>query len=295
MRTFGRSTAALAAMVACVAVGVMPGPSVAAARTSLVRQLTLTGDKTGWVAVDLPRAIAAECPGTPGCAAKAAFKVSGGAFGYFLIYENDTATRPVPSLVVVKLPKAEGGHVVAMAGGTDPRTGASIADSAVLPAGRYRLFLLTKGRGTVSVRFPELKAAAVTVRPTRSTDYRAVESAPTYAGPLAPSAWAGGITIPATGVRSHGYVFDWTHGPAAAGVVGALCLYRGDPPAGTWVPGCPAGESLVASQTTPATECCGTAYGGVVGAGDRFSFGSYYVQNGPVTAAGRFIVWVPDR
>jgi hypothetical protein len=257
--------------------------------------LTLTGDRTGWVGVELPRAIAAECPGVPSCASKAALRLSGGAFGYFLVYENDTATKPVPSLVVVKLPKAEGGHVIAMAGGTDPRTGADVADTAILPAGRYRLFLLTNGRGTVSVRFPELRSAAVTVRPSRSTGFRAVETAPQYAGPLAPSAWAGGITVPQTGIRSHGYVFDWTDGPAAAGVVGGLCLYEGDPPAGTWLPGCPNGQALMANQVMPATDCCGTAYGAVVGAGTRFSFGSFYVQNGPVTSAGRFVVWVPDR
>jgi hypothetical protein len=293
--TFGRLPVLAGISLAALAATALPGSSHAAVRPSLVRQVTVSGDRTGWTSVTLPRAVAAECPGQRTCARKAALRLSGGAFGYFLVYEKDDATQPVPSVVVVRLPKAQGGRVVAIAGGRDPRTGADVAETAVLPAGRYRLFLLTNGRGAVSVRFPELAAGAVSVRAARAAPFRAVETAPQYAGPLAPSAWAGGITVPATGVRSHGYVFDWTRGPAAAGVVGGLCLYHGAPPADTWLPGCPAGQSLMSNQMAPATECCGTAYGAVVGSGIRFSFGSYFVQNGPVTSAGRFVLWIQDR
>lgn len=295
MTTFGRLRALTAAALAALAAGSLPATSHAAARPSLGRQVSLAGDRTGWTPVSLPRPITAECPGQPSCAGGAALRLAGGAFGYFLVLEDDRARKPVPSVVVVRLPKAQGGQVMAIAGGTDPRTGASVADTGILPPGRYRMFLLTNGRGSLSVRFPELAAATVSLRSRYAISYRAVETAPTYVGPLAPSAWAGGITIPETGVRSHGYVFEWTKGPAAAGVVGALCLYDGAPPADTWLPGCPNGNSLMSNQVMPATECCGTAYGAVVGSGTRFSFGSYYVQNGPVTSAGRFVVWVPDR
>ncbi|HVF05184.1 MAG TPA: hypothetical protein VNA20_10110 [Frankiaceae bacterium] len=290
------SEGVLAALaLAALAAGSLPATSHAAARPPLVRQVSLTGDRTGWTPVSLPRPVAAECAGQPTCAAKAALRLSGGAFGYFLVYENDRALKPAPSVVVVRMPKAQGGQVIAIAGGTDPRTGSNVADTGVLPPGPYRMFLLTNGSGAMSVRFPELAAARVSLRTRHASTYRAVETAPTYVGPLAPSAWAGGITVPETGIRSHGYVFEWTKGPAAAGVVSALCLYNGAPPADTWLPGCPNGDSLMSNQLMPGTECCGTAYGAVVGAGTRFSFGSYYVQNGPVTSAGRFVVWVSDR
>jgi hypothetical protein len=295
MTAFGRLATAGAVVLAAAGLGATPAPAVAVARTSLVQQLTLTGDRTGWVGVDLPRAIVAECPGTAACAAKAALRFSGGAFGYALVYDDDAAAKAVPTVAVIRMPKSEGGRVIAMANGTDPRTGANTFDTGLLPAGRYRLFLLTNGRGGVTVRFPELRSGALTARPTRSTAYRAVETAPQYTGSLAPSAWAGGITIPETGYRSHGYAFDWTDGPVAAASVSSLCVYAGDPPQGIWAPGCPGGESVMANQLSPATGCCGTTYGSVVGGGARFSYGSYYAQAGPVSKAGRFLVWFPER
>lgn len=287
--------ASLAAVVAAASVAALPAPSDAVARPTLVRQLTLTGDRTAYLPVTLPKPVQAECSSDTSCAPKAQFRVSGGAIGLFLVYENDVAAKPVPSLIVARMPKSEGGRVIAMGGGTDPRTGAEVSETGMLPAGRYRLFLLTNGRGSVSVRFPELAPGSRALRPAKTAAFRAVEAAPTYVGPLAPSAWAGGITVPATGIRSHGYVFEWTEGPAAAGVYGGLCSYAGDPPGGVWVPGCPGGNSLLSNHVMPSTDCCGTSYGAVVGTGDRFSFGSYYVQNGPVTSAGRFIVWISDR
>jgi hypothetical protein len=293
LRWRGTCAAALAVLALSTAVV----PSTAAACASLARRLTLTGDRTGWVAVDLPRSINPYCPSDPGCAAKAALRLSDGAFGYALQYEADTATRPAPSAVVLRLPKAQGGRVVAVVSGTDPRTGSDSSETGRLPAGRYRLFLLTNGRGAVSVQFPELAGKTLAVRPGRSTAYRAAEISPDYAGPLAPSAWASGITVQSVPERSHGYAFLWTDGPAAATSLYGGCVYDGgEPPQGRWVPGCPGGQSLMANQLMPATNCCGTAYAMVVsGGGTRFSFGQYYVQGGPVTKAGMFIVWFPDR
>lgn len=270
-------------------------PSVAATRTSLVRQVTITGDRTGWVAVTLPASILADCPAVPSCVPKAALRLSGGAYGYSLVYENDTASKPVPASVVLRLPKAQGGSIMGLVSGTDPRTGINTSDTRRLPAGRYRLFLLTNGRGSVSVRFPELRIGSLATRPTRSTAVKAVEAKPDLGGPLAPSAWASGVTVDPDGVRSRGYSFAWTDGAVAVGSVMAGCVYNGAPPNGRWVPGCPGGSSLMANQLTPATNCCGTAYGIAIGGSGRFSFGQYYVQGGPVTSAGMFFVWLPER
>jgi hypothetical protein len=292
----GRRRAAGAAALAALALGTAAVPTTAATRAPLAGRLTLSGDRTGWVAVDLPRSISPYCPTDPECAAKAAFHLSGGAFGYALQYEADTASRPPPSAIVLRLPEAQGGRVTAVVSGVDPRNGASSSDTGRLPAGKYRLFLLTNGRGTVSVRFPELAARSLAVRPSRATPYRAAQLAPQYTGPLAPSAWADGITVGPVPERSHAYAFLWTDGPAAAMSLYGGCVYDGDPPGGRWVPGCPGGRSLMSNQLTPATQCCGTAYAMVVsGVDSRFGFGQYYVQGGPVTAAGMFLVWFPDR
>lgn len=270
-------------------------PSAAATRASLVRQLTISGDRTGWVAVTLPKSILPDCPAITSCAPKAALRFSGGAYGYSLVYENDTASKPVPAAVVLRLPKAQGGSVMGLVSGHDPRTGVNSSDTRRLPAGKYRLFILTNGRGSVTVRFPELGNGSLSTRSTRSTAVKAVEAKPDFVGPLAPSAWASGVTVDPGGVRSRGYSFMWTDGAVAVGSVMAGCVYDGAPPNGQWVPGCPGGSSLMANQFTPATNCCGTGYGIAIGGSDRFSFGQYYVQGGPVTKAGMYFVWLPER
>lgn len=290
-----RRQMARAAVCAGLVLAVTAFPSAAAIRPTLTRQVTVTGDRTGWVAVTLPKPIQPTCPQDPACRAKAALRFTGGAFGYALQYENDTAKRPVPNALVVRLPKAQGGDIYTVYTGTDPRNGVNISDTGILPAGRYRLFILTKGRGSVTVRFPELPSGSLSLRPTKSAPMVAEEHTPDYVGPLAPTTWASGITVEPNGRRSHGYSFMWVSGPAAAGSFWAGCVYDGDPWGGRWIPGCPFGQQLMANQIQPARDCCGTGHGHAVGGGDRFSFGQYYVQNGPITNAGMFFVWLPER
>lgn len=290
-----RRRMARTAMCAGVLLAVTAVPSAAATRYTLTRQVTLTGDRTGWVAVTLPKSIRADCPALSSCKAKAPLKFTGGAFGYVLQYENDTAKNPVPNALVARLPKAQGGEIHAIYHGTDPRTGANIGDTGILPAGRYRLFILTKGRGSVTVRFPEIASGALSTRPTRSTAMVAEEHQPDYVGGLAPVAWASGVTVEPHGVRSHGYSFMWVNGAVAVGSFWAGCSYAGDPWGGRWLPGCPFGDQLMANQIQPARDCCGTGHGLVIGGSDRFSFGQYYEQNGPITNAGAFFVWLPER
>lgn len=295
--TYGwRRRAARAVALGGVVLAVTAVPSSAATRPTLVRQLTITGDQTGWVAVTLPKAVLGDCAAMFDCRAKAVLKLSGGAFGFSLVYDKDNTSLPVPGAATLRLPQAEGGHIAGLMAGVDPRTGIDSAETRMLPAGPYRLFLLTKGRGSVTVRFPELGGTSLSVKPTRSTPYRAVEVAPSYTGPLAPSAWASGITVDPNGVRSRGYAFQWTYGAIAASSVQGGCLYEnGAPPGGHWIPGCPGGQSLIASQLVPERDCCQTGHGIFVGVGEEFSFGQYYVQGGPVTRAGMYFVWLPER
>lgn len=286
---------ARAAVCAGVLLAVTAMPSVAASPPALTRQVTITGDRTGWVAVTLPKPVQSACPILPACKAKAPVRFTGGAFGYVLQYENDTAKVPVPNALVLRLPKAQGGELYAVFLGTDPRTGASTQETGILPAGRYRLFILTKGRGSVTMRFPEIASGSLSTRPTRSTAMVAEEHKPDYVAGLAPTAWASGITVDPRGVRSHAYAFMWVNGPVAAGSVWAGCGYAGDPWGGRWTPGCPFGDQLMANQIQPARDCCGTGHGAWYGAMNRFSFGQYYIQNGPITNAGAFFVWLPER
>lgn len=290
-----RRRAARTVVLASVVLAVTAVPSSAATRPTLVRQLTITGDKTGWVAVTLPKAILGDCAAMLDCRAKAALKLTGGAFGFSLVFDKDNTKAPVPGAATLRLPKAEGGHVEGLMVGVDPRTGVDAAETRMLPAGPYRLFLLTKGRGSVSIRFPELGGKSLSVKPTRSTPYRAVEVAPTYTGPVGPSAWASGITVDPDGVHSRGYAFQWTNGAIAAGSVQGGCVYEGPPPGGQWVPGCPGGQTLMANQLVPERDCCATGHGLFLGGSEEFSFGQYYVQGGPVTSAGMYFVWLPER
>jgi hypothetical protein len=220
---------------------------------------------------------------------------SGGALGYGLTYDNDRTANTSPAVLVGRMPAAQGGEVLTMPTGIDPATGRGVFETRVLPAGRYRLFLLTTGRGSAKVTLPELAPRALSTRPAKATAYRAVEAKPAYTGPLAPSAWASGITVDPHGVPSRAYGFQWTDGPVATSSVQSGCVYTGRPPNDEWLPGCPFGKSAMSNQLTPATNCCGTGYGAVIGGTAEFSFGQYYVQSGPVLKAGMFFVWLPDR
>jgi hypothetical protein len=191
--------------------------------------------------------------------------------------------------VVVRLPASEGGRVYVTINGEDPRTGVDSFDTSTLPAGTYRLYLLTKGRGSVSVRFPELAPGRRQLGITHAATVRASQQAPTALAGIYPSDWAAGIAVPSGPRAFWAFAYDWQRSMGSVSAAGqaGMCVYPHPPASGHYLSECAEGSAVATGWFSPIA-CCGTGYGSFyIGRGD-FAFGTYYTQAAAITDAGAF-------
>lgn len=131
-------------------------------------------------------------------------------------------------------------------------------DACVVPAGDYRLYLVSEGKVTVDLRLDGLPGASrfKVTAPAVGEVSRATESYyhSTPQGPGEVSAHGAGFSPELTGESNLLFTTFWFHGPTEdvgpapadhpllqVGDAGS-CMYAGPPPAGAYAPGCPGGQ-----------------------------------------------------
>ena len=192
----------------------------------------------------------------------------------------------------VRMPAAEGGTVIFRMDGKDRRTGANLFETNVLPAGRYRLHLLSDGAGSVRFRLPGLRGSRTLDARAPSGVTSVTQTPPTPAG-HAPPAYGFGSTIE-TDNGALALTFDWVVTTVQVAAHYGSCAYRGGPPAGQWLPGCPGGDTVIMGLYGPFVGCCGTGWGGAWLPPGRWGYGRWYDAAGPVERAGFFMVVIPQ-
>lgn len=246
---------------------------------------------SGWSAVTLGRPIQPGCLATAaGCPGRWTVTLSGGAYGVMITMDPAAATPATPDLpfgLVVKLPKEEGGRLAAVVGGRDPRTDVSSFDTSRLPAGRYRVYLLTKGPGAATLVMASQPLGTRRLSAANRAHVEVSQQAPDMLAGLAPSSWAAGLTVSDVQMPFYAFAFDWQGSVGDVSAVGSagMCLYDGPPPLDRWLPQCVGGQAIGMNYLTP-IKCCGTGYGYVSAKRGGFSIGSYYTHGAAVNRAG---------
>ena len=252
--------------------------------------VTVQGSRSGYVPVTLPKNVNFRAENGREIS-RPSVRFTGGAYGWLL---QADPTGPTSGFAGhVKMPAAEGGSVVFRMDGTNPRTGEYLFETNVLPAGRYRLYLLTSGTGSVRFRLPGLRGSRALVARAPSAARTVTDLVPTVGG-VGPPAYAHGTTIESTGKGTQVLAFDWVHTVAQAAAHYASCYYKGGPPGGRWLPGCPGGDTTITGVYGVFMGCCGTGFGGAWLPPGRWGVGRWYDTAGAVDRAGLFLVIIPQ-
>lgn len=297
-----RHVAAPLAVIACVwAVPVAAAP----AAVTLAGRTVVTGSRTGSIAVRLPRAVDLSITdmstSSPrGRLTAMVLKKDGAWNAPFaqVVHEGYCAERACAT----PFPKAGIGYVWA--------PGSTSGTSGRLPAGSYRLYLVTDGApATFTIHLRGL-SGTTRVTPTGTARAGIVTPKPTVAEPASsPALFAGGSThtTPAKGGINATLVWKELPAPVPPSAAG-LCTYDGSAPAAGTVPayqmpcsngsgGFPpylSGANAAGPPTTPLgpgrfVTSIGGSY--LLPPG-RFSIGGYHDTAGPVTAAYVHQLWL---
>jgi hypothetical protein len=234
--------------------------AAAPAAPALARTTTIRGTRTAYVDVRLPRAATVRTPFGP----SPDIAVSGaGRFVGVALVGTEARTRQT-TLFGGRLPDAAGTRFLLpiapypAVGGGSFEVFKTYGDTATLPAGKYRLYLLTDGRPvTVTLRLAGLAGTAA-LAPRRPAPYQ-------LAFPAARPAGGNGLT---TNVYSAGATFDppsaallfhalWVD--TSAHVAGQYFLCHREGPGGIEPldhgPGCPEAQQMdFTNDRTPTTE-----------------------------------------
>jgi hypothetical protein len=279
LRTLATVAAVLAAVLPGVAGAATPGPTLAGS-------VTVSGRGSGYVPVTLPRAVDVRSE-----LERPTVRFTGGAYGWALVTNAGPKGRGYAS--VVKMPAAQGGAPVLRLGGLDPRTGSNLFFANTIPAGAYRLYLLTNGVGSATLRLPGLRGTAsfgvrAGAAPATTVTLASVNG-------VAPPAFASGVTF---GDASPTLLmtYHWIYTAAQAAAHYGWCDYGdGEPPGGQWLPGCPGSDVALIGAYGVFTGCCGVGTGGGIFEPGRRSYGHFYDTAGVVENAGDLYVVLPLR
>lgn len=200
---------------------------------------------------------------------------------------GDSAKQDMPFGLVARLPGSAGLGLIAVVGGTDPRTKVSSFETNTLPTGRYRVYLLTRGPGAAALTMASQPVGGRRLSAARPAHVEVSQQAPDMVAGLAPSSWAAGLTVSDVQMPFYAFAFDWQGSVGDISAVGSagMCLYDGPPPLDRWLPQCVGGQAIGMNYLTP-IKCCGTGYGYVSANRGGFSIGSYYTHGAAVNRAG---------
>lgn len=279
---------ALVVVAAALAAVIPHGAGAAPPVSSLSGQVTVSGRSGGSVAVTLPRPVDFRAGGGREMERPSA-TFRGGAYGWVLV--TASGARGQGFAGATRLPAALGGSTVFRIDGTDPRSGHRLADTATLPAGSYRLYLLSDGAGSVTFRLPGLAGARTLGVTSRVPATRTTVVAPVTHG-VAPPAHAAGVTFGAD-VRTLALSYHSFRSTAQAAAHFGWCTYREGAPGGHWVPGCPGADIALIGAYGVAVGCCGIGTGGGVFNPGRWGYGRFYDAAGVVEHAADHFVVVP--
>lgn len=279
---------ALVVVTAALAAVLPRGVEAATPALPLAGQVTVSGRTAGYVPVTLPYAVDFRADGGREFERPSA-TFTGGAYGWLLLTAK--SERGWGFAGATRVPSALGGSTEFRIDGTDPRSGERLANTATLPAGTYRLYLLTSGPGGVTFRLPGLRGTTALGVTTRAAATATTLVAPTVNG-VAPNAYANGVTFggdtPTLALSYH-----YFRSTAQAAAQFGWCTYRDGPPAGQWVPGCPGADIALVGAYGAAVGCCGIGTGGGLFDRGRWGYGRFYLAAGAVEHAVDHFVVVP--
>ncbi|HEX8004614.1 MAG TPA: hypothetical protein VF519_18160 [Mycobacteriales bacterium] len=281
-----RTRALVAAAVATAAL--LPGAAGAVTPGSVMSgTVTVSGRGAGYVPVTLPRAVDFRADGGRELM-RPTVRLTGGAYGWLLV---TTVGDRGGYAGAVRMPAAQGGTAVFRLDGSDPRTGQSLFLTSTLRAGGYRLYLLSNGPGTATLRLPGLRGASRTAVTRSARPATTTSLAPVVNGASAP-AFASGVTFDSD-VPALVLSFDWLYTATQAAAQFGSCRYAGAPPGGQWAPGCPGADVAMSNAVGVFTGCCGVGTASWLFAPGRWSFGHFYDVAGVVQRGGDFYVVLP--
>jgi hypothetical protein len=279
----GRLPRAVALLAALAGLLVVPSASAAPA-PALTTRTTISGSRTGWTRVTLPRAMAVD--GTP------TISVSNPAAFAGVVLVREKSYNPESAYVVRHETGTGTVYRYGWAGQTEfgGTKDFPVYARRVLPAGTYRLYLMASGPVTATVTWPLPGGRSSTLRPGNSTvSYDAQEKAPGVPGVAVASAYGLSARHPMAR-RSLLVGFTWFTGSVSAVEMFGGCKMEAPDPA-PMAPTCPGGGVNLVGLNV-ATPTGGMAIGyAYVGAGNWLNK-SYYALAGHLTDAGNAIYFL---
>lgn len=281
----GRRLRALVVVVAACTAVLPRGAAAAPPSPALTGRVTVSGSGAGHVPVMLAKPVDFRADNaremlTP------TVTFTGGAYGWLLLTSASEQGQGFAG--VTKLPAEQGGSVVFRIDGTDPLTGDQLFMTSTLPAGAYRLYLLTKGAGSATLRLPGLTGVSAHNVRTPAAVTTTTLGVPSTAGML-PPAYANGVTIDSD-LPTLVLTYHWLRTTAQAAAHFGWCRYEGGPPGGQWLPGCPGADVALMGAYGYMTGCCGVGTGGGFFDAGRWGYGHFYDTAGVVEKAGDHFV-----
>jgi hypothetical protein len=209
---------------------------------SLVNSVTIAGQRTGYVEVQLPEPLDPFDENEP----TIAFEGGGGILGVVLRARDLFGGYRRPNLKILRLDRRnEGSRVLVSLG--DGQDGA-------LPPGRYRLYLITDGPGRVSLDFPGWPEGELSLVPEVATPYEAGPLPERQTPTLGTTVFGRSAEISSAGLVFARAIAE----QAPAGSRLELCTYRDseEEQAGSsaYGPKCPGGRSSYAEVATATTD-----------------------------------------
>lgn len=280
-------------LAVAVAAAGLPGVARARATPTLAREVTLSAAGSGWVHVRLARPVSFGKSGQP-----EVVRVSDPAafVGVVLVREQRGAWPP--GVGVMALPDAGGlkyGHTFF---GHERGSSAPDDDPVIfrrtLPAGTYRLYLLTRAAAkvTVTVRFPVAAGRRAFTIPRNTTHHDTTSVSPGVPGTAVSPTHSHSATF---ALRRRGLLLNlaWWRGDISAEHQSGSCAYSGsaaDP--GPAVPSCPNGPGAVVGGHEVEQPAARTTIGYLYVSPARWLHKTYFVVGGHVRNAGIALYWL---
>ena len=226
-----RRAAGLASLV-CLSAAALPALGDSSGRvdpsTPLTSTVTVKANRTSYAIVFLPRAVQG-----PHRATSLVKSWRGHASAVVLAPDRSDVfdpESPPPALVVPNLPGRTADPHPYMFIGQDPRHHASAMAYRWLPAGRYRLYIVTDGPTSVTLQLPGLSAGLTNVRPEIPGHARAISTYQSATLGTLPPAVSFGATGRLTSGKGLVWNVQWMHVPARVADAAGGCFYSGAPP-----------------------------------------------------------------
>jgi len=296
--------AAILSAFACLLGTALPAVGIASAATALAltRTVTVSSNGTAYTEVVLPRAVQA-----PERARRLVQEWKGNATAVLLVPDRPDVlnrNRPPPALVVPDLPGREVNQHPYVFIGIDPPHNEPAIFYNRMPAGRYRLYVISSGPAEVTLQLPGLargRTRVIAKTPGRAMAVGTHRQASTV--PLPPT-FSYGDAGRLSSSRALVWSFIWMDSPVRVADAAGSCLYYPPPrsPAVYSVPSCATatGGNLVPDLSreyigyVPSPNFWMESESYVRAPSGRLTVGAHIFAHigGPVVAEGAEILWL---